>query len=111
MPHNKRVSVHIVITDPKTRTLAARYVKGMGQRAASYKSLDEFIDVYQDRGPTVLLVNAVALKEGLDALRLLIDLGVDLPIVCHTRKMDAAMALAALKGGVDVLQGPLNLSR
>jgi FixJ family two-component response regulator len=107
MPQNKCVSVHIVITDPATRTLAARYVRSTGQRAALYRSLDEFIDVYEDRGPAVLLVNAAALKAGLDALRLLIDLGVDLPIVCHTRKMDAAMALTALKGGVDVLQGPL----
>jgi FixJ family two-component response regulator len=106
----KKPTIHVVDDDQAVRESIEWLIESVGLSIRTYGSAHEFLDNYTEDslGCLILDVRMPGIS-GLDLQHILIDRGIDLPIVFVTGHGDVPMAVRALKNGaVDFIEKPFN---
>ena len=102
--------VYVVDDDPAVRNVMVRLMSSVGLTSEAYASADEFIEhVSTDQCGCAILDVRMPGSSGLDAQQVLVDKGIDLPVIFVTGYADVGITVRAMKAGaIDVFVKPIN---
>ena len=100
--------VFVVEDDPSVRHALRLLLKSAGIASAAYGSAEEFLAGYVPHHPSCIVVDVrMPGMSGLELHKVLIDTGIDTPVIIMTGHGDIAMAVEALKAGAaDFIEKP-----
>ncbi len=107
---NHDLTVFVVDDDPTVREALALVMKSVGLAVESYVSAEDFLRAYDPRRPGCLVLDVrMPGMGGLALQELVVDRGIDLPIIFITGHADVRMSVRAMKGlAFGFLEKPFN---
>ncbi len=103
-------TVHVVDDDPAVRDSVKWLVESVGLKVRTYGNARDFLASYRESGPACLVLDLrMPGISGIEALEMLREHGIELPVIIATGYGDVPVAVRAMKlGAVDFLEKPCN---
>jgi two-component system response regulator FixJ len=110
---NQQPTVFVVDDDPSIRRVLAQLFESEDLPSESFASAQEFLDRYDPSRPGCLLLDVrMPGASGLELQDLLMEQGVQLPIIFMTAYANVPMSVRAMKAGaLDFVEKPFNEQR